>query len=256
MRIKTIRHRSCSTGQRLRTADYGMTRSDIIGPGLYAGWRGSELGEITEAIEDRLLLRLLGEVAGHDVLDVGCGDGSLALELSRRGARVTGVDANPEMIERAVARAAAAGAEVTFAVGAGQRLPFPDACFDVVLAKTVLCFVADAETMIAEMARVLRPGGRFVIGELGRWSTWAAGRRLRAWFGSPLWRQGRFRTAGELEALARAAGLRRPVLRGAVFYPRWRWAARLMAPVDAWLGERLHLGAAFLALSAEKPPAP
>ncbi|MDJ0947337.1 MAG: hypothetical protein QNJ94_00300 [Alphaproteobacteria bacterium] len=57
------------------------------------------------------------------------------------------------------------------------------------------------------MARVLRPGGRFVIGKLHKWSSWAAQRRLRAWLGSALWRRGRFRTAGELGRLAQIADL-------------------------------------------------
>jgi 2-polyprenyl-3-methyl-5-hydroxy-6-metoxy-1,4-benzoquinol methylase len=47
----------------------------ILGPDIYSEWRASELGLITEALEARLLLELAGDVAGLDVLDVGCGDG-------------------------------------------------------------------------------------------------------------------------------------------------------------------------------------
>ncbi len=97
------------------------------------------------------------------------------------------------------------------------------------LAKTVLCFVGDGQPFVSEMARVLRPGGRFVIGELNKWSSWAAQRRLRAWLGSALWRRGRFRTPGELRALAQAAGLEVETVWGAVYYPRLQAAARFMA---------------------------
>jgi hypothetical protein len=98
----------------------------------------------------------------------------------------------------------------------------------------------------------LKPGGRFVIGELGKWSTWAATRRVRSWLGSRLWRLGQFRTAGELRTLAERAGLRVRGVRGAIFYPRCRIAARLMAAADSSLG-CTTIGAAFIALSAVKP---
>lgn len=78
-------------------------------------------------------------------------------------------------------------------------------------------------------------------------------RRVRAWFGDPLWRKGKFRTARELRALAGGAGLKTDTIRGAVYYPRWRLAALLLAPCDPSLGRITTLGAAFLALRAVKP---
>lgn len=223
-------------------------------PADYAAWRGSSLGAITEALERRLILELLGEVRGKRVLDVGCGDGDLAVELARRGATVVGLDASPAMIAAARERAARAAAPVTFAIGTADALPFDAGSFDAVVAVTILCFVADGAPAFAEAARVLRPGGVFVIGELGRWSSWAAMRRIRAWLGSPLWRQGHFRTPAGLGALARDAGLRPGPVRGAIYFPRITAAARLLAPLDAALSRRLGgLGAAFLALRATRP---
>jgi ubiquinone/menaquinone biosynthesis C-methylase UbiE len=72
--------------------------------------------------------------------------------------------------------------------GRAEDLPFGDASFDVVLVVTVLCFLADAAGPIQEMARVLVAGGRPVLGELGRFSTWAVWQRLRSWLGSTTWR--------------------------------------------------------------------
>jgi SAM-dependent methyltransferase len=111
----------------------------------------------------------------------------------------------------------------------------------------------DAAPVFREIARVLRPGGGLIIGELGRWSTWAAGRRIRAWLGSRLWRRGRFRTAGELCHLAEGGGLVVETVRGAIYYPRWSLAARVLSPVDPILGWLTTVGASFLALSAAKP---
>lgn len=227
-----------------------------LGPEAYVRWRASELGARTERLERGLILELVGEVAGRRVLDVGCGDGELAVALARQGATVTGIDASAAMIGAAQERARRSDAGATFRVALAEQLPFPDGEFDVVTAVTILCFVEDAAPVFREIARVLGPGGRLVIGELGRWSTWALGRRLRAWFGSPLWRRGRFRSAGELRGLAEQAGLAVETVRGAVFYPRSRLAARLLGRFDAALGRAFTVGAGFVALSASKPTRP
>lgn len=223
-----------------------------LGPDVYDRWRASEIGATTEQLESRLILELAGEVSGCKVLDIGCGDGTFAVELARRGAIVTGIDASPAMIDAARARAAQHNVDVTFQVAQAERLPFAAGQFDVVTAITILCFVDDAGPVFSEIARVLKPGGRLVIGELGRWSTWAAARRVRAWLGSRLWRLGRFRTAKELCGLAEQAGLSVETVRGAIFYPRSRLAGRLMAAADPALGRLTTIGAAFIALSAVK----
>ena len=107
------------------------------------------------------------------------------------------------MIAAARRRTEIEGTQLHLVEGQAERLPFNDAAFDRVVAVTVLCFVRDAERAIMEMARVLKPGGRLVIGELGRWSLWAAHRRIRGWLGDPTWRAAMFRTAAELRELGR-----------------------------------------------------
>lgn len=221
-------------------------------PDIYAQWRGSKLGDITEALEDRLLLDLAGNTGGRDILDVGCGEGKLALKLSAQGASVLGIDASEAMIKAAKRNATPQGDEIHLAVGRIEHLPIASETFDLVVAKTVLCFVEDAAPVFEELARVLRPGGTLIIGELGKWSTWAAGRRIRAWLGASIWRKGRFRTKRELENLAEKAGISVHIIRGAVYYPRWSWTAGLMATIDPSFGRYTTLGAAFLALSGRK----
>ncbi len=226
-----------------------------FGPDVYATWRGSSLGEITETLERRLILRLTGPLQGRSVLDVGCGDGTLALVAAQHGAaRVAGCDPDPRMIARAIAQAARGNATIELAVARSQALPFADDSFDVVTCITVLAFVPDAAGAIREMARVLRPGGRLVIGDLGRWSCWAVRRRIRGWFGAVLWRGAWFRGAGELAAMVRDAGLAVDASNGAIFYPPWTALARLMAPLDPVLGKVTTLGAAFVTVLATKHP--
>ncbi|MDO8877789.1 MAG: class I SAM-dependent methyltransferase [Pseudolabrys sp.] len=219
----------------------------------YTRWRSSRLGQITDALEQQLLFELLGRVADKTLLDVGCGDGELTSKLARRGAIVTGLDVDPVMIAAARRRAGAEGTQLHLVEGQAERLPFDDAVFDRVVAVTVLCFVRDAERAIMEMARVLKPGGSLVIGDLGRWGLWAAHRRIRGWLGDPTWRAAIFRTAAELRGLARAAGLDVAEARGAVHYPPCRLAAEVLAPIDLWIGRQTTLGSAFIAVSATKP---
>jgi len=225
-----------------------------FGPDVYATWRASSLGEIVEALEHRLLLRLAGDLQGRAALDVGCGDGTLARALAGAGgaALVSGCDIDPRMIARAAGRTAQPGATVRYIVADATHLPFADASFDVVTVVTVLAFVANAEGAVREMARVLRPGGRLVIGELGRWNLWAARRRVRGWLGASIWRTATFRTAAGLHRLARAAQLDVEQVAGAIFFPPWLPLARRLASYDAALGDRTTLGAAFVAMQCRK----
>lgn len=230
-----------------------MTRMDpptAIGPQAYLFWRAASLGAITEELEQRQVMDMMGELSGRRVLDAGCGDGALVRAAASRGADVTGIDTDPAMLAVARSRAAQAGLHATFMEGPVERLPFPNASFDVVVSITVLCFVADAAGAVREMVRVLRPGGRLVLGELGRWNVWAMRRRVRGWLGSATWKAARFRTASELRALAKGAGLSVTAIRGAVYYPPVGFLARLLAPIDSRLGRLTTFGAAFIALSA------
>src|SRR3990170_4708341 len=154
-------------------------------PEAYRRWRSSRLGRITDALEETLVLELVGAAGGRCILDVGCGDRMLLTVLAGKGA----------------------GLDITFVEGDAGVLPFADATFDTVTAVTVLCFVPDAEHAVREIARVLRPGGRLVIGELGRYSPWAAKRRISGWLGSATWRKARFKSAAELRGIVEAAGL-------------------------------------------------
>ncbi len=219
----------------------------------YAKWRSSRLGQVTDRLERQLLFEMLGSVAGKTLLDVGCGDGALTSDLARRSAYTTGLDADPATIAAARRRSETAGAQARFVEGRAERLPFGDATFDRVIAVAVLCFVEHAEQSVAEMARVLKPGGRLIIGELGRWSLFAAHRRIRGWLGNPTWRAAKFRSRLELCSLASAAGLDIVQVRGAIHYPPCGLAAQLIAPIDLRLGRNSTIGTAFIAVSAIKP---
>src|SRR5256885_7567007 len=112
------------------------------------------------------LVKFAGIKAGQRVLDVACGTGVVAVTCAQRGARVTGLDLTPELLETARENAKLAGVEVDFHEGDAEQLPFPDSEFDAVLSQFGHMFAPRPEVAVAEMLRVLKPGGTIAF------STW------------------------------------------------------------------------------------
>src|SRR6266536_3945685 len=100
--------------------------------------------------------------ARGEVLDVAIGTG-LNLPHYPPGVRVTGVDLSPVMLAAAEKRAADLGLTVALSEADAEHLPFPDASFDTVVCTLSLCSVGDDRATIAEMHRVLRPGGQLLL---------------------------------------------------------------------------------------------
>jgi ubiquinone/menaquinone biosynthesis C-methylase UbiE len=112
-----------------------------------------------------------GVKAGHSVLGVGCGTGTLTLEAWRQAGpsgSVSGIDLIPGMVEVSRRKAAEAGAEITFQLGSIADIPFPDSQFDVVMCSFMIFHMSEATRRkgIAEIHRVLKPQGRLFITDL------------------------------------------------------------------------------------------
>ncbi|XUL87142.1 class I SAM-dependent methyltransferase [Streptomyces galilaeus] len=122
--------------------------------------------EIRHAWADRLRGWL--PTAAADVLDLGCGTGSLSLLAAEQGHRVTGVDLSPAMID--LARAKLAGRDAAFLVGDAAAPPVGEQRYDVVLVRHVLWALPDPARVLRHWSGLLRPGGRLVLIE-GRWGT-------------------------------------------------------------------------------------
>jgi 2-polyprenyl-6-hydroxyphenyl methylase / 3-demethylubiquinone-9 3-methyltransferase len=105
---------------------------------------------------------------GLHVLDIGCGGGLLAEEFARLGCVVMGVDPSAESLAAARMHAASQGFAIGYQCALGEALPFADASFDVVYCCDVLEHVNDVQQVIAETARVLRPGGTYLYDTINR----------------------------------------------------------------------------------------
>jgi len=176
-----------------------MSRQNIYDDGsFFSGYqqlRDAESG-LNAAVEQPGLRALLPDPAGRTVLDLGCGDGTLARDLVARGAaRVLGADPSARML--ALARARTTGPRVRYVQAFAEDLSLRPTSVDLVVSSLALHYVADLGTVLAQVARWLRPGGWLVAsmehpmrtaelgrrddpGAAGRYAT--EGRRDQAWF--------------------------------------------------------------------------
>lgn len=177
--------------------------------------------------------------AGHSVLDVGAGCGGAALAMAEQGLRVTAVDASAHMVERMKARAAERGLSIDARVMDGQALELADGSFDAALSVLGIILFPDAERGLAEMRRVVRPGGRVSIVTWTQPQSYELAAELRAAIlavwpeqpQSPLPAQLRYREEADFRALFKSAGLDDPVIVTST--------ARLEVPSARWLSERI-----------------
>ena len=112
------------------------------------------------------LVKFAGVKAGQKVLDSGCGTGVVAVTAARLGAKVSGLDLTPELLERSRQNSQLAGVEVDWREGDVEKMPFADGEFDAVLSQFGHMFAPQPLVAVGEMLRVLKPGGTIAF------STW------------------------------------------------------------------------------------
>jgi ubiquinone/menaquinone biosynthesis C-methylase UbiE len=241
------------------------------------GWSNPSAGEAAEmaafletratfrdqAAIDRALLDALDPAPGERLLEAGCGSGLLCRQIAGRVApngHVTGVDVSYGMVAAARQNGVRSGLEelLTFEVGQAEALAYPDGAFDAALAARLLLHVTEPEQVVAELRRVVRPGGRVALMD---WDFDTAAvdhpdreltRRLLHWRSDHY--SGNNWSGRQLVGLASCAGLQEIHVTPAVIVARdehagftqslWRAAQRAcqagaitLAEQDAWLAE-------------------
>jgi SAM-dependent methyltransferase len=127
-----------------------------------AAWAKAEIEWGVFGIPE-LELDVLGDVAGLDVVELGCGTAYFSAWLARRGARVVGVDPTPAQLETARRMQAEFGLDFPLIEAGGEAVPLPDGSFDIALSEHGAATWCDPDLWIAEAARLLRPGGLLVF---------------------------------------------------------------------------------------------
>jgi ubiquinone/menaquinone biosynthesis C-methylase UbiE len=132
---------------------------------LRATWMTGDYDRFSRFLEKdaEQFFRRLGVKSGTQLLDVACGAGQLSLIAARAGAKVVGCDIATNWLEKARARAASEGLEITFEEGDAEALPYADAQFDVVVSLIGAMFAPRPDLVAAELTRVCRPGGMIAM---------------------------------------------------------------------------------------------
>jgi SAM-dependent methyltransferase len=131
--------------------------SEVWSAGTYERF-AARLGPVQDE-----LVQVLGIAEDQNVLDLATGTGEVAVRAAKLGARVSALDIAERMLEKAKANASGAGVEVAFELGDVEYLPYEDATYDVVVSNFGLIFAPDHANVAAELARVVRPGGKLAF---------------------------------------------------------------------------------------------
>jgi 2-polyprenyl-6-hydroxyphenyl methylase/3-demethylubiquinone-9 3-methyltransferase len=193
-------------------------------------------------------IRRRARLAGARVVDVGCGAGLIAESLAAAGARVTGIDMSPAMLEAARRHLGSSGLKIDYRLTTAEALAEREpAAFDAAVCLELLEHVPDPGSLVAACARLVRPGGDVFFATLNR--TLAA-RVLAVWTAERLlgivpkhthdWR--RFIRPEELREMAEEAGLKPMNISGLRYVPYIRWCRLTRDTSINYLGHFWKLG--------------
>jgi ubiquinone/menaquinone biosynthesis C-methylase UbiE len=136
----------------------------------YDNWFNTKLGRLVEKVETDLVLSFWEGENGLKVLDFGCGTGLYSFLLANLGHDVTAYDISEDMLAKAKEKFS--DQKIEFVLGVGNKFPFDDITFDAVVSVTAFEFIEDVKMAVAEIHRVVRPGGKIVIGTINKNGEW------------------------------------------------------------------------------------
>ncbi|KUG04758.1 methyltransferase [hydrocarbon metagenome] len=137
----------------------------------YDEWYSTEIGSFIDMVETQAALALFTPQAGTKILDAGCGTGNFSIKLSQSGCIVTGIDISPDMLN--IARSKTRDElSIEYLEMDLRKLDFPDEFFDGVFSMAAFEFIEEAEKVYQELYRILKPGGKLLIGTINKDGSW------------------------------------------------------------------------------------
>ena len=175
-RMRSLEGRRCGARRTVRTVSNDPSRSitrniehwtknneDRLDGTAAAAWAKNDLTWGVFGIPEDDLGSPLGDVRDLDIVELGCGTAYFSARLARRGARPVGVDPTPAQLATARRMQSETGIVFPLVEAPGERVPLPDASFDLALSEYGASLWAEPHAWVAEAARLLRPGGRLVF---------------------------------------------------------------------------------------------
>ncbi|MFX1520582.1 MAG: class I SAM-dependent methyltransferase [Promethearchaeota archaeon] len=186
--------------------------------GFYDFWYDTPLGAYADRVEKRAFHSFLKSLPSNTlILDLGTGTGVLLQFLLQKNFEVIGIDFSKDMIKKAKKKIGQR--QGALFIGDIENLPFQKETFDIVTAMTTLEFVENVEKLLYEIWRVLKSGGKFILGVLTSLSTWSFDRKIRGLVSKDIFSYAKFYTSFELIKLLRSAKFSKIDIKGAVFAP-------------------------------------
>ncbi len=214
----------------------------------YDSWYQSRVGKYVDLTEKIQVFSLLKDSSGI-VLDLGCGTGNYTVELFKRSFKVIGCDVSKEMLRIAKNKLP----EVVLIRANAYKLPFKKDSFDIVLSITMFEFIKNPEEILKEVYRILKPGGKFILGTMNQRSLWFIFKKLKSLFVETAYRYANFYTPGRLKKLCLRSGFRDVQTRGVIYFPSFFPFLDLAKMIDEKLSNTFfkHIGA-FVLVSCVK----
>lgn len=160
----------------------------------YDRWYESDFGRYTSSLEEKLMIKLIGEVHHQRILDIGCGTGNHLKLFQTLGSDPVGVDTSVFMLQRAKEKG-----DFKLVLAMGEQLPLKDSAFDITTLITTLEFCEDPTKVLQETARVTKK--KIFLGVLNSWSALAVYRRIKGWFKPTIYSRANFFSIWKLKRL-------------------------------------------------------
>ena len=144
-------------------------------PERYDAWFATPTGKLVRKVEGELVNELLRPAPGEKILDAGCGTGVFTTDILKAGTKVAGLDISLPMLMAACGKSSGYPFSPVYADMC--HLPFRNNSFDKAVSITAIEFIEDAQSVVDELFRVVKPGGYVVVATLNSLSLWAVRRR-------------------------------------------------------------------------------